>query len=204
MKLSLPDEAVTYDVADQLGVELRKKGKQEEAMVIYLAALEGRRRVREEEHKDTISTLNNMGAVLDAIKDYEGALDYYQQALRVLEKVVGKTHPDTLMTIMNMAITYGDGLGDQVDTLSTVLNMAIAYGNGRGDRVKEEEMKRLALDGKEKSLGMGNESAKNCARNLSILFLQGAPSKEKLRELVKQYPHLSEGGGLGKDIRNFI
>ena len=38
-KVSLPEEAVTYDIANQLGVELDEKGKHEEAKVLYLAAL---------------------------------------------------------------------------------------------------------------------------------------------------------------------
>ena len=61
VKVSLPDEAVTYGVAHSLGEQLRKKGKLEEAKVIHLAALEGKRRVLGEEHKDTLGSLNNTG-----------------------------------------------------------------------------------------------------------------------------------------------
>ena len=60
-KVSLPDEAVTYDVANDLGLELRKKGVFEEAKVFYLAALAGRRRVLGGEHKNALESLNNMG-----------------------------------------------------------------------------------------------------------------------------------------------
>ena len=38
-KVSLPDEAVTYDVANQLGEELRKRGQYQEAKVLYLAII---------------------------------------------------------------------------------------------------------------------------------------------------------------------
>ena len=81
-KVFLPDEAVTYDVASQLGVELMRKRQFEDAKVIYLAALEGRRRVLGEWHNKTLDSLVFMGVVLRRMKDYEGALDYYQQALR--------------------------------------------------------------------------------------------------------------------------
>ena len=67
---------------------MRKKSDFEEAKVLYLAALEGRRRVLGEEHKDTLSSLNNMGVLLANMEDYEGALDYYQQALRGQKKVL--------------------------------------------------------------------------------------------------------------------
>ena len=71
------------------------KGQHEEAKVLWLAALEERRRFLGEEQKDTPGSLNDMGNVLADMKGHEGALDYYEQALRVQEKVLGKTHPST-------------------------------------------------------------------------------------------------------------
>ena len=183
-KVSLPEEAVTYEIAYSLGIKLKKKGKYEEAKVFYLAALEGLRRVLGDEHKTTLTTMYNMGVLLnDGLKDYEGAVDYYQQALRVQEKVLGKTHPDTLATIMNMAITYRNGLKDFV---------------------KAEEMYRQALDGYERSLGKEHQDTKYCARNLAIFYFQGAPSKEKLRELIKDYPHLLQDPQGGDLFKGFI
>ena len=69
MKVSLPDEAVTCDIANQLGIELEMKGTYEEAKVYKLAALEGRRRLLGEEHKKTLASLNNMGNVFKEIED---------------------------------------------------------------------------------------------------------------------------------------
>ena len=37
VKVSLPDEAVTYQVANSLGIELEKKSKYEDAKVFKLA-----------------------------------------------------------------------------------------------------------------------------------------------------------------------
>ena len=91
VRISLPDEAVTFEIANDLGSWLDKnKGQYKEAKGFYLAALEGRRRVLGDEHKDTLVSLNNMGVVLDLMKDSEGALDYYEQTLRVQEKVLGR------------------------------------------------------------------------------------------------------------------
>ena len=107
VKVSLPDKAITYDIANGLGCELQEKGKYGEEKVIKLTALEGRRRLLGAEHKKTLTSLNNTGIVLKNMEDYEGALGYYQQALRVQEKVLGKTHPDTLRTIMNGDAVHG-------------------------------------------------------------------------------------------------
>ena len=111
-KVLLPDEAFTFDIANDLGIQL-EKGQVEESKVFHLAALKGRRKLLGEEHKKTLDSLNNIGIVLQHMKDYEGALDYYQQAHKVSEKVLGKTHTSTLDAIMNMAIVYEDGLGDR-------------------------------------------------------------------------------------------
>ena len=64
---------------------------------------------------------------------------------------------------------------------------------------------RQALDGFERSLGRDHEYTKGCARGLAIVYFQGAPSKEKLRKLVSDYPNLlQEGGGFGDYVKNFI
>ena len=55
---------------------MKNKGQFKEAKMLFLAALEGRRRALGEEHMDTLASLNNMGIVLKNMKDYEGALEY--------------------------------------------------------------------------------------------------------------------------------
>ena len=128
-----------------------------------------------------LTSFVSLAVFLYHTEDCERALDYFQQALRVQEKVLGKAHPDTLRTIMEMAILYGEGLGE---------------------RVREEEMYRLVLDGFEKSLGKDLKDTKRCAYNLAVLFFQGAPSKEKLRSIITEYPHLLQQGIV--HFRNFI
>ena len=168
-KVTLPDEAVTFDIASQLGIKLYRTGKYEEAKVLYLAALEGRWRLLGEEHKDTLMSLNNMGAVLYSLQDYGGAHHYFQLALGPQEKVLGKTHHVTLQTVMNMGNVYMVGFQDFA---------------------KAEEMYRQGLDGREKSLGKDHKDTKMCVRSLAILFVQELEDKVKTRELATQYPHL--------------
>ena len=55
-KVSLPDAAVTYTIANQLGMELKNKGEFEDAKALHPAALEGQRRVLREEHKKTLAS----------------------------------------------------------------------------------------------------------------------------------------------------
>ena len=144
------------------------KDRYEELKGFLLAALEGRRRVLGEEHKNTLATLNNLELVFQHMEDNERAPDYYQQALRVQEKAMGKTHPGTLPTIMNMACTYHGGLK----------HYAVA-----------EEMYRLALDGREKSLRKDHEDIKLCAEGLAQP-LACMKSKYGTKQFVPRYLHL--------------
>ena len=68
-KVSLSEEAVTYNIANELGAGLYEESEYEEAKVLLLAALEGRRRLLGEEHKDALGTLNNLG------KDHQSSKD---------------------------------------------------------------------------------------------------------------------------------
>ena len=85
-----------------------------------------------------------------------------------------KTHPDTLKNIMCMATTYMKGLKDFT---------------------KAEEMYRLALDGKEMSLGKDHENTKGCAENLALLLSNNVGSKDLTQLLVLSYPHMLNAEG---------
>ena len=74
MKVSLADEAVTYDIANDMGRRVVSKGQYEEANAFFLSAFEGQRRVLGKEHKDTLDLLNNLGSLHGMIDLYEGAL----------------------------------------------------------------------------------------------------------------------------------
>jgi len=183
-KVTLPDADITYDIANNLGIEYEEKGRLKEAKAIQLATLQGQRRLLGDEHKRTLGSLSNMGVLLYKEGDYEGALDYYQQAIRGKERVLGKTHPDTLETINNMAITYQLGLKDFT---------------------KAEEMLRLVLDGSERSLGKEHGETKRCAKNLAIILCWNLKSKEKTRALIKEYPVLLEdGGGMEREYQDYL
>ncbi len=62
--------------------------------------------------------LNNIGVVLDANEDHEGAATQFFQALRIKERVLGKDHPDVALTLANLADTlralgrFGEALDD--------------------------------------------------------------------------------------------
>ena len=54
------------------------------------------------EHPETLTSINNLGSVLDSQGKYEEAKAMYQQALEGYQKVLGPKHPDTLASINNL------------------------------------------------------------------------------------------------------
>jgi uncharacterized Ntn-hydrolase superfamily protein len=50
-KMSLPEDAVSFDIANSLGARLHDKGQFQDAKVLWLTALGGRRRVLGDAHK---------------------------------------------------------------------------------------------------------------------------------------------------------
>ena len=83
---------------------------------------------------------------------------------------MGKTHPETLRTILYLGATHTNGLKDFA---------------------KAEELFRLALDCRERTLGKGHESTIDCVKNLVLLVARELKDKEKTTALVARYPELN-------------
>jgi len=179
----LPDEQVTYYLANDIGSACLHKGMYEDAQYHYVLALQGRLRVLGPDHKDTLMSLTNLGIVHKMMKDYVGAIKFYERSLEGKERTLGKTHPSTLTTMMNMATTYSEGL-------KMHRHAELLYCK--------------ALDGHERALGKDNEETKKCAMGLAILYYQELKDKQMTKNVVKEYPHLLNEGRLGECLREFI
>jgi tetratricopeptide (TPR) repeat protein len=55
------------------------------------------------QHPDTAQSLNNLGALLDSMGDYEAARPYYERALAIFEARLGPDHPHTQRVRGNLA-----------------------------------------------------------------------------------------------------
>ncbi|MFT5466683.1 MAG: hypothetical protein ACI8UO_001783 [Verrucomicrobiales bacterium] len=80
-----------------------RNGDYAAAEPLYRRALEARERVLGAEHPDTLGSLNNLAALLDAKDDYAAAEPLLRRALEARERVLGAEHPDTLLSLNNLA-----------------------------------------------------------------------------------------------------
>jgi tetratricopeptide (TPR) repeat protein len=92
-------------------------------------------------------SLNNLGALLRAMGDLEGARAYYEQALDIRRAVLGERHPDTANSLNNLAMLCFD----------------------EGKHHEAAALMRQALAIREEVLGPQHPSANNSRRNLAAI-----------------------------------
>jgi tetratricopeptide (TPR) repeat protein/tRNA A-37 threonylcarbamoyl transferase component Bud32 len=94
----LVDAALRQALADRY----RDLGLYDAALPLQEKALATRRRVLGEEHPQTLSSINQMGVLLDSQGKLEEAGRYYREALEKFRRVLGEEHSETLTSINNM------------------------------------------------------------------------------------------------------
>ncbi|GMH81017.1 hypothetical protein TrLO_g6160, partial [Triparma laevis f. longispina] len=151
-------------------VPLSDNEEYEEAIIVHERCLAGRMNVLQEDHQNTVESLNNLGSVYAGLKKYEKTLEYYERALNGNEKLLGKNHTSTLMTLENIA----------------VINM---YLKNFG---KAEELYQTALEGYEGQLGKDHKNTMKCARLFRNSLATSGNEEERLLALTTAYPWLNE------------
>ena len=139
-------------IADNTVWYLLLSGEYAAAERIGRTAVVGREEVLGVEHPDTLTSVSNLGSVLERQGKYEEAEAMHQRALEGREKVLGVEHPDTLTSVSN---------------LGSVLE-------SQGKYEEAEAMHQRALEGSEKVLGLKHPDTLTSVSQLgSVLGNQG-------------------------------
>ncbi len=201
-------EAIETQFADQPVVDAQLRqvlatqyallGLFDAAAPLQESALATRRRVLGEEHPDTLTSISEMGILLQGQGKLAEAEPYYREALEKRRRVLGDEHPDTLISISNMDfLLQGQGklaeaepygrealeirrrvLGEEhVHTLLSISNMCtLLMFQGRMDEA--EPFCREALEKRRRVLGEGNADTLISINNLAFLLQE----QDKLAE----------------------
>lgn len=187
------------DIFRELGLLDRATGPQNEALEI-------RRRLLGEEHRDTLSSIGEMGILLKDQGKLAEAEPHYRAALEGFRRLLGDEHPDSLGARNNMAYLFGR-LGNLADaemhyrealetalralgeehsvTLTLMANLASLLKNG-GRLAEAEPYYRRALEGRRRILGEEHSATLFSINGLcSLLRAQG-----KLSEAESTYREL--------------
>ncbi|KAM5358060.1 hypothetical protein ACJZ2D_015635 [Fusarium nematophilum] len=177
-----------YDEAEAI------QGKYDEAEAMYRRGLEGSEKVLGPEYPDTLTSVNNLGSVLESQGKYNEAEAMHRRALKAREKVLGPEHPSTLTSVNNLGSVLSrqgkydvaeamyrralkgreDVLGpEHPSTLTSVNNLGSVLSR-QGKYNEAEAIYRRGLEGSEKVLGPEHPSTLISVNNLgSVLESQG-------------------------------
>ena len=137
-----------WDAIAELASWFREKVLWGAAELLYRRALEGREKALGAEHPDTLTSVSNLGLLLDDKGQYEEAEELSRRALEGREKALGSEHPGTLNSVNNLGILLYD----------------------KGDYEGAEALYRRALEGYEKALGAEHPGTLNSVNNLGLLL----------------------------------
>jgi hypothetical protein len=93
---------------NNLAQTLDAEGDLPGARKIQEQVLDVSRRVRGEEHPNTLGSMNNLASTLCSQGDLPGARRIYEQVLDVCRRVLGEEHPDTVLSAWNLFRTLSD------------------------------------------------------------------------------------------------
>ena len=88
---------------NKAGIFLQGSGDAAGALPLHRRALDNFERVLGAEHRDTLTSVNNLASCMEALGDAAGALPLCRRALESKDRVLGPEHPDTLLSVNNLA-----------------------------------------------------------------------------------------------------
>jgi tetratricopeptide (TPR) repeat protein/CHAT domain-containing protein len=106
----MPSEEAEQQIRDlnQQVSQLYEQEKYAEALELARQTCERARRVLGEEHSDTVTSLNYLGDVLQAIGDLAGARLCFEQALEIRRRILGEDHRRTASSFKNLGEVLRD------------------------------------------------------------------------------------------------
>ncbi|KAJ4352524.1 uncharacterized protein N0V89_007873 [Didymosphaeria variabile] len=172
----------------------KEMGQYSKARDMGSHALQVREAVLGGEHKDTLSSFNNIGNVLFNQGRYDEAEEMHERALEGRKRVLGVEHQDTINSFNNIGnVLFNQGRYDEAeemhervlegrkrvlgvehqDTINSFNNIGnVLFNQGRYDEA--EEMHKRALEGRKRVLGVEHPDTLQSLNNLgTVLELQG-------------------------------
>jgi tetratricopeptide (TPR) repeat protein len=96
------DNLALANLQSKIGEYLELRGQYILSYKSKLNSFEIYKKVQGNEHRDTLSSLNNLGNVLNSLGNYKEAEEAHRQCLMIRKKVLGDEHPDTLSSLNNL------------------------------------------------------------------------------------------------------
>ena len=201
----------------KLGVLYHYLGKLTEAESIYKRALISKEMAFGQDHRSTLSTVQNLGNLYLKQDRLTEAKTIYKRVLLGQEKVLGRDHISTLETVSNLGLLYimqgklteAESMLERaligqekvlkrhhIRTLNTVNNLGLLYLE-QGKLMEAETMFERALIGHEKGLGRDHMLTLNTVNNLGASYIFQGKLTEA--ETLFERALIGHEKGLGRD-----
>jgi tetratricopeptide (TPR) repeat protein len=175
-----------------------RKGRYNEAAVLYKRALEGKEEKLGEGHLDTLMSVTMLASVLFHQGKYNEAEELYQGVREGYNRELGVHHPRTLNVVNNLASTYrcqgrckeAEELDVQLlemrkrvlgeehqDTLISMGNLALTYMK-QGRWIEAEELWVQVLESRKRVLGEGHLETLISMNNLAMTYKEQGRLRE--------------------------
>jgi tetratricopeptide (TPR) repeat protein len=98
----------TVNNLEEMLMQIREQGQQEDAVRICMEVLEKSRRILGDNHPNTITAMGNLALTLGDQGQLEEAARMQKETLEKSRRIFGDDHPDTITAMGNLALTLGD------------------------------------------------------------------------------------------------
>ncbi|MFO0778332.1 MAG: tetratricopeptide repeat protein [Nitrospira sp.] len=180
--------------------ELRRKGKDAEALPLAQQALAILEKLLGPAHPDTAYSLNKLGMLYYSQGQYARAEPLYERALTIRENVLGLNHPNTATSLSNLALLYMDQgqyaqaqplyvralailekvLGPDHPSTATSLNNLASLYKAQGQYAQAQPLAERALAITQKVLGPEHSDTATGLSSLAGLYQEQGAYQEAL------------------------
>ncbi|CAN9211941.1 unnamed protein product [Alternaria alternata] len=115
---AVDDDEERLQLASRCATTLSSDGRYKEAEELQVQVMQGRKRVLDDEHPDTLSSMANLASTYRNQGRWDDAEKLEVQVMQTSTTKLGADHPDTLTSMANLASTYwNQGRWDEAEKL---------------------------------------------------------------------------------------
>jgi tetratricopeptide (TPR) repeat protein len=192
------DDECKNQLALRLAICLYSDGRYDEAEVLYAGVVESRKKVLGPEHKDTLTSMNDLALTISNRGRWKEAEELQTQVIELGKRVLGPEHPNVLTAMSNLALTlWAQGQWKEAEelevgvleiemrvlgaedpkTLQIKNNLAVTFSN-QGRWKEAEEMHTQVMDIRKKVLGQEHPNTLSSISNLGFAISRQGRWKE--------------------------
>ncbi|KAL6154048.1 hypothetical protein ACJBU6_07336 [Exserohilum turcicum] len=195
---AVEDDEERLQLASRCATTLSSDGRYKEAEELQVQVMQGRKRVLDDEHPSTLTSMANLASTYWNQGRWDNAEKLEVQVMETRKTKLGADHPDTLTSMANLASTYrNQGRWDEAEklevqvmetrktklgadhpsTLTSMANLASTYSN-QGRWTEAEELEVQVMETRKRVLTDEHPDTLTSMANLALTYMNQGRWKE--------------------------